>query len=72
MGLHRMTSKPSDRRTLWRLAFLRPELPGVVDAGRPGSGALSRQFGHGNFRLGGDPLLRNFLNGLTLRLRGAG
>ena len=46
-----------------------------ADAGFPVSkpelSALFRQPGHKNFRLCGDQLLRNFLKGLTLRLRGA-
>lgn len=33
--------------------------------------ALFRQPGHKNFRQCGDQLLRNFLKGLTLRVRGA-
>ena len=45
-----------------------------VDAGFPVSkpelSALFRQPGHKNFRLCGDQMLRNFLKGLTLRLRG--
>ena len=45
-----------------------------ADAGfpvsRPGLSALFRQPGHKNFRLCGDQLLRNFLKGLTLRVRG--
>ena len=45
-----------------------------VDAGFPVSkpelSALFRQPGHKNFRLCGDQLLRNFLKGLTLRVRG--
>jgi len=44
-----------------------------VDAGFPVSkpelSALFRQPGHKNFRLCGDQLLRNFLKGLTLRVR---
>lgn len=44
-----------------------------ADAGFPVSkpelSALFRQPGHKNFRLCGDQLLRNFLKGLTLRLR---
>ncbi len=39
---------------------------------KPELSALFRQPGHKNFRLCGDQLLRNFLKGLTLRLRGAG
>jgi uncharacterized protein YehS (DUF1456 family) len=46
-----------------------------ADAGFPVSkpelSALFRQPGHKNFRRCGDQLLRNFLKGLTLRLRGA-
>lgn len=46
-----------------------------ADAGFPVSkpelSALFRQHGHKNFRLCGDQLLRNFLKGLTLRVRGA-
>lgn len=46
-----------------------------VDAGFPVSkpelSALFRQPGHKNFRPCGDQLLRNFLKGLTLRVRGA-
>ena len=45
-----------------------------VDAGFPVSkpelSALFRQPGHKNFRLCGDQLMRNFLKGLTLRVRG--
>ena len=45
-----------------------------VDAGFPVSkpelSALFRQAGHRNFRPCGDQLLRNFLKGLTLRVRG--
>lgn len=37
---------------------------------RPELSALFRQPGHKNFRLCGDQLLRYFLRGLTLRLRG--
>ncbi len=44
-----------------------------VDAGFPVSkpelSALFRQPGHSNFRVCGDQMLRNFLKGLTLRLR---
>ena len=36
---------------------------------KPEMSALFRQRGHKNFRLCGDQLLRNFLKGLTLRLR---
>jgi uncharacterized protein YehS (DUF1456 family) len=46
-----------------------------VDAGLPVSkpelSALFRQPGHKNYRPCGDQLLRNFLKGLTLRVRGA-
>jgi len=46
-----------------------------VDAGFPVSkpelSALFRQPGHKNFRKCGDQLLRNFLKGLTLRVRGS-
>ena len=46
-----------------------------ADAGFPVSkpelSALFRQHGHKNFRLCGDQLLRNFLKGLTLRVRAA-
>lgn len=46
-----------------------------ADAGfpltKPELSALFRQAGHRNFRPCGDQLLRNFLKGLTLRLRGA-
>ena len=46
-----------------------------ADAGFPVSkpelSALFRQPGHKNFRLCGDQLLRNFLKGLTLRVRGS-
>ncbi|MBW3549413.1 MAG: DUF1456 family protein [Proteobacteria bacterium] len=45
-----------------------------ADAGfpisKPELTALFRQPGHKNFRLCGDQLLRNFLKGLTLRVRG--
>ncbi|ULU26797.1 DUF1456 family protein [Dyella terrae] len=37
---------------------------------KPELTALFRQPGHKNFRLCGDQLLRNFLKGLTLRVRG--
>jgi len=47
----------------------------LADAGfpisKPELSALFRQPGHKNFRLCGDQLLRNFLKGLTLRVRGA-
>lgn len=47
-----------------------------ADAGFPVSkpelSALCRQPGHKNYRACGDQLLRNFLKGLTLRLRGDG
>ena len=39
---------------------------------KPELSALFRQPGHKNFRLCGDQLLRNFLKGLTLRVRGNG
>lgn len=46
----------------------------LADAGfplsKPELNALFRQPGHKNFRLCGDQLLRHFLKGLTLRLRG--
>lgn len=38
---------------------------------KPELSALFRQPGHKNFRLCGDQILRNFLKGLTLRIRGA-
>lgn len=38
---------------------------------KPELSALFRQPGHKNFRLCGDQLLRYFLRGLTLRIRGA-
>jgi uncharacterized protein YehS (DUF1456 family) len=45
-----------------------------ADAGFPVSkpelSALFRQPGHSNYRACGDQMLRNFLKGLTLRLRG--
>ena len=45
-----------------------------ADAGfpvtKPELSALFRQPGHKNFRLCGDQMLRNFLKGLTLRVRG--
>ncbi|MCW8809205.1 MAG: DUF1456 family protein [Rhodanobacter sp.] len=48
----------------------------LADAGfpisKPELSALFRQPGHKNFRLCGDQLLRNFLKGLTLRVRGNG
>ena len=37
---------------------------------KPELSALFRQAGHRNFRACGDQLLRNFLKGLTLRVRG--
>jgi uncharacterized protein YehS (DUF1456 family) len=37
---------------------------------KPELSALFRQPGHKNFKLCGDQLLRNFLKGLTMRLRG--
>ena len=39
---------------------------------KPELSALFRQPDHKNFKLCGDQLLRNFLKGLTMRLRGAG
>ena len=39
---------------------------------KPELNALFRKAGHKNFRLCGDQLLRNFLKGLTLRVRGIG
>ena len=39
---------------------------------KPELSALLRQPDHKNFRLCGDQLLRNFLKGLTMRVRGAG
>jgi len=36
---------------------------------KPELSALFRKVGHGNYRTCGDQLLRNFLKGLTLRLR---
>jgi len=60
-----------------RIAFeLRDEdLHAVLAAGgfpvsRPELSALFRQPGHANYRPCGDQLLRHFLRGLTLRLRG--
>ena len=48
----------------------------LADAGfpisKPELSALFRQPDHKNFRLCGDQVLRNFLKGLTLRLRGNG
>lgn len=38
---------------------------------RPELSALFRKHDHRNFRLCGDQMLRNFLKGLTLRIRGA-
>lgn len=38
---------------------------------KPELSALFRQPGHHNYRACGDQLLRNFLKGLTLRIRGA-
>jgi uncharacterized protein YehS (DUF1456 family) len=38
---------------------------------RPELTALFRQPGHNNYRVCGDQLLRNFLKGLTLRVRGS-
>jgi uncharacterized protein YehS (DUF1456 family) len=37
---------------------------------KPELSALFRKFGHTNYRSCGDQLLRNFLKGLTLRIRG--
>ncbi len=37
---------------------------------KPELSALFRKFGHSNYRTCGDQLLRNFLKGLTLRIRG--
>ena len=37
---------------------------------KPELSALFRKFGHNNYRTCGDQLLRNFLKGLTLRVRG--
>ena len=37
---------------------------------KPELSALFRKFGHSNYRTCGDHLLRNFLKGLTLRVRG--
>jgi uncharacterized protein YehS (DUF1456 family) len=37
---------------------------------KPEMSALFRKFGHSNYRTCGDQFLRNFLKGLTLRLRG--
>ena len=79
-----MPSRPVERRISnnvvlkkLRVAF---ELKDVdmhqvfADAGFPVSkpelSALFRQPGHSNFRPCGDQLLRNFLKGLTLRVRG--
>jgi uncharacterized protein YehS (DUF1456 family) len=39
---------------------------------KPELSALFRQVGHKNFKLCGDQLLRNFLKGLTMRVRGTG
>jgi uncharacterized protein YehS (DUF1456 family) len=39
---------------------------------KPELSALFRQPDHKNFKLCGDQLLRNFMKGLTLRVRGAG
>jgi uncharacterized protein YehS (DUF1456 family) len=48
----------------------------LADAGfpisKPELSALFRQPDHKNFRLCGDQLLRNFLKGLTMRVRGNG
>ena len=81
----RMTPRPVEKRVnnnvvlkKLRVAF---ELKDVdmhqvfADAGfpisKPEMSALFRQPGHKNFRLCGDQLLRNFLKGLTLRVRAA-
>ena len=48
--------------------FAQAEFP----VSKPELTALFRQPGHKHFRLCGDQLLRNFLKGLTLRIRGAG
>ncbi|MBK9494213.1 MAG: hypothetical protein BWZ07_01222 [Alphaproteobacteria bacterium ADurb.BinA280] len=40
--------------------------------GKPELSAFFRQRDHKNYRLCGDQLLRNFLKGLTLRVRGTG
>lgn len=37
---------------------------------KPEMSALFRKFGHSNYRTCGDQFLRNFLKGLTLRIRG--
>ncbi|MDT4846504.1 hypothetical protein FQZ97_805280 [compost metagenome] len=37
---------------------------------KPEMSALFRKFGHSNYRTCGDQFLRNFLKGLTLRVRG--
>ncbi len=37
---------------------------------KPELSALFRKAGHNNYRACGDQLLRNFLRGLTLRIRG--
>ena len=37
---------------------------------KPELSALFRKFGHNNYRTCGDQVLRNFLKGLTLRVRG--
>lgn len=52
------------------------DMHAVFDAARfpiskPELSALFRQPGHKNFRLCGDQVLRNFLKGLTLRVRGS-
>ena len=39
--------------------------------GKPELSAFFRQRDHKHYRLCGDQLLRNFLKGLTLRVRGA-
>jgi uncharacterized protein YehS (DUF1456 family) len=38
---------------------------------KPELSALFRQSDHKNFKLCGDQLLRNFLKGLTMRVRGS-
>ncbi|MGH8353156.1 MAG: DUF1456 family protein [Pseudomonas sp.] len=60
-----------------RVAFeLKEEdLHGILQAAdfpvsKPELSALFRKFGHSNYRTCGDQLLRNFLKGLTLRIRG--
>ena len=53
------------------------DMPQILEAAgfpisKPELSALFRQSNHKNFRLCGDQLLRNFLKGLTLRVRGGG